>query len=635
MSAIGRRATSACAIAVALALGGAAPAAADTFCVPTGSCPPENQHPTLAAALVAAGGNGPGRDTILLGAYTDMTPATNSPGSPVDIVGVGDGTVLQGGGGNTTRLRLLEPTSTVSHLQVRLNANSSTGIEVGGHVHDVAVTAEPTATQTLVGVLLNGSGKLEAAGVFMPTTAGSDSTGVRAENPPTGTKTITDVTVEGETGILSAAGVGTNITVVRDAFVRARTGISANNSSVFVDNALVEIVPGASGVGLNALASVASASLRARHVTVVRPGDSSQGEGISSTDVDGSDAFPSTVEVSNSVISGFLFDVRRSGAGDLKIDWSRFATTGITQPTGSNNTSAEPSFVNPGTRDFRLAAASPLIDAGDPAPLASDEPVKDLNRFSRPLDGNGDCAVRRDMGAFEFQPPQRAPLNATAAAAPASAAAAEAVSFSASACDPDGDALTYSWSFDDGTAATGATVSKAFATGGTHTGTVTVSDPGGRTASAAATVQVAAPIVPPPPPPTGAVILSFSLLRTTFAVDSAPTATSAAKKPKRGSAFRFALSDAADVTITIHSLTPGRVSKGRCVKPSRKLRRAKRCTRATRKGVLRRAGAAGANNVPFSGRIGTKALRPGRYRATLGTPGAKSRTARFKIVKAR
>jgi hypothetical protein len=626
--------TLACSIASALALACAAPAAAETFCVSESSCPPANQFASLSAALGAAGGNGPERDTILLGAYTDPTPATNSSGSPVDIVGVGDPTILQGGGGGTTRLRLLEPTSTVSHLQVRLNADNSTGIEAAGHVHDVSVTADPPAAQPLVGILLTGSASLDAAGIFMPTTFNTDSTGVRLESPPAGTKTITDVTVEGETGINSSGGGTASSTVVRDAFVRARRGIEANNSSVSVDNSLVEVIPGVGGLGLAAADLFQSASMRARHVTVVRPGDASQGEGIVSNDGDGGE-LTSTVEVSNSVISGFQFDLRRVGGSDLTVNWSRFATTGTVQPSGANNTSVEPGFVNAGSRDFRLAPGSPLIDAGDPAPLASDEPVKDLDRRSRLLDGNGDCTVRRDMGAFEFQPPQRAPQSATASAAPVSAAAGEAVSFSATACDPDGDALGYSWSFDDGSTATGAVVSKAFATGGAHVGTVTVSDPGGRTVSASATVQVATPIVPPPPPATTA-ILSFSMLRTTFAVGPAPTATgAAAEKPKRGSAFRFALSGAAGVSITIHALTPGRVSEGRCVKPTRKLRRAKKCTRVTRKGALQRPGAAGVNSVPFSGRIGSKPLRPGRYRATLATPGAKSRTTRFKIVSAR
>jgi hypothetical protein len=151
-----------------------------------------------------------------------------------------------------------------------------------------------------------------------------------------------------------------------------------------------------------------------------------------------------------------------------------------------------------------------------------------------------------------------------------------------------------------------------------------VSDPGGRSVTAAASVVVA------PPPPLS--ILSFSMLRQTFAVGSAPTPVSAAAKPKRGSAFRYRLSKAGNVSITIHTLLSGRISKGRCVKPTRKLRSAKKCTRAVKRGTLRRAGMAGANNVPFSGRIGTKPLALGSYRATIAAPGATSRTAGFRIV---
>lgn len=64
--------------------------------------------------------------------------------------------------------------------------------------------------------------------------------------------------------------------------------------------------------------------------------------------------------------------------------------------------------------------------------------------------------------------------------------------------DPDpGDALTYSWSFDDGGAASGQDVTRAFTTAGSHTATHTVTDPTGLTATAAATVTVSAPPVVP------------------------------------------------------------------------------------------------------------------------------------------
>lgn len=63
--------------------------------------------------------------------------------------------------------------------------------------------------------------------------------------------------------------------------------------------------------------------------------------------------------------------------------------------------------------------------------------------------------------------------------------------------DPDGDALTYAWSFPDGTKATGAKVTKTFAADGTHNVQLTVSD--GRlshTASQSVTVKAPAPAAP-------------------------------------------------------------------------------------------------------------------------------------------
>jgi PKD repeat protein len=42
--------------------------------------------------------------------------------------------------------------------------------------------------------------------------------------------------------------------------------------------------------------------------------------------------------------------------------------------------------------------------------------------------------------------------------------------------DPDGDALSYSWAFGDGSTASGATTSHTYAAGGTYTATLTVSD---------------------------------------------------------------------------------------------------------------------------------------------------------------
>jgi parallel beta-helix repeat protein len=72
-----------------------------------------------------------------------------------------------------------------------------------------------------------------------------------------------------------------------------------------------------------------------------------------------------------------------------------------TDQTGINrNISADPSFVNAGTGNYRLASGSQAIDAGTNG--ASNLPQTDYSGTPRILDGNNDCVSTVDMGAYEF-----------------------------------------------------------------------------------------------------------------------------------------------------------------------------------------------------------------------------------------
>jgi plastocyanin len=130
---------------------------------------------------------------------------------------------------------------------------------------------------------------------------------------------------------------------------------------------------------------------------------------------------------------------------------------------------------------------------------------------------------------------------------------------------------------------------------------------------------------PAPQPPAGAspapVVTDFVMTRSRFRVGPGATALSAARA-RRGSAFEFRLSRAATVRIALSRVLTGRGGKKR---------------HAGKGTLVRRGRRAGANTVPFSGRVGRGALAKGLYRATIRATGAngrrsKARRTSFRIV---
>lgn len=63
--------------------------------------------------------------------------------------------------------------------------------------------------------------------------------------------------------------------------------------------------------------------------------------------------------------------------------------------------------------------------------------------------------------------------------------------------DPDGSIVSFNWGFGDGTTGSGSQISHEFAREGEYLVTLTVTDNGGKTASASQTISVAAPLPPP------------------------------------------------------------------------------------------------------------------------------------------
>src|SRR5204863_11538 len=89
-------------------------------------------------------------------------------------------------------------------------------------------------------------------------------------------------------------------------------------------------------------------------------------------------------------------------------------------------------------------------------------------------------------------------------------------SFTSTSSDPDGSIVAYSWTFGDGATSTAPNPSHPYATGGSYTVTLTVTDNQGATGSTSHSVTVSQPNQPP----TAAFTSSCSALTCNFASTS-------------------------------------------------------------------------------------------------------------------
>jgi hypothetical protein len=132
-------------------------------------------------------------------------------------------------------------------------------------------------------------------------------------------------------------------------------------------------------------------------------------------------------------------------------------------------------------------------------------------------------------------------------------------------------------------------------------------------------------------------VLSLGFLNASFRAASHGGSIARKKRPV-GTRVRYRLSEAATARYTIERRAKGRKKGHRCVAPTRKNRRARRCTRYVRlKGGFSRTSKAGLNSFRFTGRLRGKKLRPGRYRLVMvAVDAAKNkstpRRAKFRIV---
>jgi hypothetical protein len=82
----------------------------------------------------------------------------------------------------------------------------------------------------------------------------------------------------------------------------------------------------------------------------------------------------------------------------------------------------------------------------------------------------------------------------------------------------------------------------------------------------------------------------------------------------RGTLISYTDTQSATTVFTVQrAIGTGVISHGKCVKPSAK-HKGRKCTRYQKVGRFKHADAAGLNRFRFTGRVGGKRLRRGRYR---------------------
>jgi PKD domain/Bacterial Ig-like domain len=495
-------------VLAALALPASASAA--TYCVlPENSCAAGNTYPPTGAGVQAAldaAGAATNSDRVLLGNIRYVAPSGGGfsydhPGAPVEIFGRGADTTSLGTPNPGTRTLLLvsSPATVLRDLTVEVPYRTSGAFPtalymVKGTASAVRVVPDPTApTPTF------GSSAVSLAGATLV----NSSVSLPMSGPFQGVGTFdTDNAVRN-----SSIDAANPINVSDDSMTLSKLRVVAGSIGVQVRAAGVNltdstIVQQGTGSAIVASNENTVASLVADHDTIVGAvGSSAKGLTV---DTQTPNPWGATITLRNSILRLFLVTfafktMAGAGAATINTSYSNYSDGSSASGNGTSNLNKSPTdikgplpqFVDEGNGDYRLKPSSPLIDAGDPAGLLGGEPPSDLAGNPRIADGFGGCTPRSDMGAYELQAPADKPTAKAALAGSAVAGAAASFDGSGSS-EPKNRSLTYAWAFDDGGSATGVSASHAFASAGSHSAILTVTDPCGRSDSNTVTFDVAA-----------------------------------------------------------------------------------------------------------------------------------------------
>jgi hypothetical protein len=631
------------ALAGAAALAAPALASASVYCVGDagGACDvsktgaPAGLQSALSDAAASAED-----DIVRIGAGTYAGNFSYASASEVDIEGAGAATVIQGVGDQPAlSMSASGGAATVSGVTIQMASvpkpQAAVGLRIGPGTAD-GVRVENPGDSLGTGVVLQPGGDVLASAILARGATGIDEDGAPSQHE------VRDTLIRAFVGVRARAGAWD----LERLQITATHGGVASYAATSVRNSLVRV----SGVGDVSNSSFgvlqgAQGLLAVRHATIYAGPLLSYGAWVRNLEGQGT----ASIDMRNSIVAGpfagstFARYASAGGTANVAVGHSNFvppmpASIGDSQGSGSfqhapsaSNNAMPPRFVDPLVTldspglDLRLRHDSPLIDRGESGDPTT-APGRDVAGEARLVDGDGDHALVYDMGAHEYQ--RRPPVAVIAAPPGGRVAAGAPVAFSAEdSRDPDaGDTLSYAWRFGDGTSATGKSVTRAYASGGARTVTLTVTDSTGLTDTTTVPLQVDPPPAPPgtgPGPIAGTgprdrvapVVSLASLSRPVFAV------TGRVPAGRRGARVRFTLSEPASVRFTIARRAVGRRVGGACRTANRRNRAHPRCVRWAAAGSITRHASAGANGVRLAGRLRVRgrirSLAPGRYRLTL------------------
>lgn len=509
-------------LVAAIALGVAAPvAAAEDFCVGV-SLPrcPVATYSLNTVGLFGAEDDAdadPGPDTVVIAPHVFdlLEPLNLVPAADTAIVGAGVGqTVFQGAYPGQDLLSISgEPGSTASGFSVLVNDESAggSGLSVtGSTVSDFTVEKVedfPSNSVGFKGLELGGGGTAHDGTITIATFAGI---GIHANYKSATAYNIevkTSTAVNSGTGIYadtSEAGSDHNFHHMKiKGFVG---GVFVEDKKLTLTDSLIDMGAGTNGLGVGAAAYGSKAiELNVERVTIVGTGADQTGFSLYAGDA------PASLDAD---IYDFVAYVPQPGAATFSA-FDCWGGTGAPQPANldlgffaalggqwqidpgcewnfdigkfTDLGPVDPAFRSASTGDYRLLRSSPLIDMGATAETLAPS-ASDLAGGKRAVDGNGDGAVKTDLGAFEYQ---RAAPQISVAASPTSVQPGTPITFTATASDPEGEVFTLAWNFDDGAVAGNVgSVAHAFAGAGAHSATVTAVDEAGAQSTATAAVIV-------------------------------------------------------------------------------------------------------------------------------------------------